>query len=590
MGPFRRHLSFLAVGLIFLVAACSEEGLPVGTNAQAAAADAPVITGVDQKDLGNGFVGLTAKATDPKNRPLTFNWTVDNGQLSQAAGRAVTWKVPTQAGSYVATLVVKNDTGQSATGTQRFTVSQTGQVQAQGNLEVTSAGTGGTIVNGQFVIPSPLGSVQPNPPIVGGNPAAPAPSAALPTPPLSQPVATPAPGSTPVPTAGPMQPIVTPTPTVPPLQLPPSPFPSPSPATPEPEVPQIPPTRWIQYNTAKIPLAANWTSLHFLSPTKGYIAGSSGAVLYYEKTGTDEPALVTRNGGVPSTEIKAIRFADENNGFLGALSGKVMRTTNGGVSWEDISPELTTAVSDVTSVIVTNKQIVTISDALGRVYRNEGANATDAATVKAGWVQQPTKPDDRPADVTSQIAAGTGFASDPTLFYFVGGEGIYRLDTDNPDPTKIWRRMYQYKRAEGLDLGDGFGTAIKAASNSEVWIGTTGGTLIRLQNANTDTPTALRLKADAYDNREANGNGVFLPRVSGIGSLAVLDPNNGFVSHSGGVYDTNDGTKEWRLGPNMPSTTFSAMQIDFVVENNKTTFRGFGVSTSGAIWQYKSGT
>lgn len=580
----RRHLSSLTIGLLVFLAACTEEGLPVSTAGQTASADAPVITGIDQKDLGNGFVGLTAKATDPKNRSLTFNWRVDNGQLSQATGRAVTWKVPTQAGDYTATLEVKNDTGQAATATQRFTVSQTGQVQAQGSLQVTASSSAGTIVNGRFVIPSPLGSQQPNPPVVGG--VAPAPSAALPTPPLSQPVATPAP-VTPVPTAGPAQPIAVGTATPPPAVLPASPFPSPSPATPEPEVPQRPPEFWIPYDSTKIPVQAGWLALHFPKTTRGWIAGGSAQVLLYDKTGATEPALVQRNVGITMGQINQIHFVSDNVGFIAGLSGAVMRTRDAGLTWQDIGPPPTVAVlSDIKAMVVGNEQIVTIADTLGNVYRNEGANGDDLTAVKASWALMPSKPNDRPGDVASNIVAGAGFPADPSLAYFVG-DAVYRLDSDNPDPTKKWKRMMQLKAPETGDLGDGTATAVKVASPSEVWVGTSGGALYRLQNANADAITPLRLPADKYDNREDNGNGIFLPRVGGITALAVLDPTNGFVAHVG-VYDTNDAAAQWRKLV-MPGITFNAMQIDFVTENNKVGFRGWGVGGGGVIYQYKPG-
>lgn len=582
----RRAFSSLAVGLLVLLSACNEEGLPVSTAGQVASADAPVITAIDQKDLGNGFVGLTAKATDPKNRPLTFTWRVDNGQLSQQTGRAVTWKVPTQPGDYTATLEVKNDTGAAATATQRFTVSQTGQVQAQGGLQV-AASSGGTTVNGRFVIPSPLGSQQANPLVVGGVVVAPSP--AQPTPPNSQPVATPAP-ATAVPTFGPAQPIALPTPTPPPEVVPPSPFPSPSPATPEPEVAQRAPVRWQIYDNSKIPAqGVNWNALHFLSPTKGYIAGAGGTVLHYNRTGDTEPAFVSRSSGIPATmTINKIRFASETAGFIAGTGSRVMRTTDGALNWEDVSPPVTLLAGDFTTLIVTNAQIATVADGSGRVYRNEAMNAPTAAEVIAGWVQLNTQPNDRPTDVSSRIYGGTGMPGDPTMFYFAGYEGIFRLDTDNPDATKVWNRVYTYKAAVTGDVGDQWAEQIGAANSTEVWAGTMAGSLLRLKAANTGTPTIVRTPADKYDNREANGNGVFLPRAGEISALHVLDANNGFFSHTGGVYDTIDGALEWRRLPE-PRIAFKAMQVDFVNEDGKTSFRGFGVGMAGAVYIYKSG-
>jgi hypothetical protein len=567
--------------------ACTEEGATTAANTAAQLANGPVIAGIDLRDQGDSFVSLTARAADPGNKALAFRWRVDAGQLSQNQGRSVQWKVPTQAGTYEATLEVSNADGLTATASQRFTVNGQGRVTTQGAIEVRPA----AISRGAgFPIPSPLGAIIPNPPTVAANPNAPGPQPGAVTPILAQPVATPAPR--PLPTPPPLQPVVLATPTPPPVILPASPLPSASPAPPQAGVPVRPREVWQPYDPAKVPIASNnWYALHFTSVTRGWIAGGRGNVLLYDRTGTDEPALQVRSSGIPSWQaLRQIHFVSDTTGFVAGLGGLIMRTTDGGLSWQDIGP--TANLSDVRAMVVANAQIITICDSTGTCYRTEAANDTSAATVKTSWVQMPTRPTDRPGDWPRQIQAGTGFRTDSTLLYFVG-DGIYRLDVDAA-PGERWRRVQQATTGGGLDpndrpgvqdQGDGLITSVASIGVSEIWAGTQGGHLYRSANANTAAPTFTRLKGYNYLDREENGNGPFLSQLGEITAVSPVDTNNVFLAAIG-IYDTTDAGVTWRRFP-ASIGYLSALQVNYDATGGTARFRGFGLPSGGGIWQYK---
>jgi hypothetical protein len=583
----RRTLTLWLV-VAALGAACTDEGTPTTTSTATALANAPVIVGIDVRDQGDSFVSLTARATDPGNKALTFRWRVDAGQLSQNQGRTVQWKVPTQAGTYEATLEASNSDGLTATASQRFTVNSQGRVATQGAIEVrTAAGVRGA----GFPIPSPLGAIVPNPPTVATNPNAPGPSPGALTPPLAQPVATPAPR--PAPTVPLLQPVVLATATPPPVVLPPSPLPATSPPPPEGGVPVRPREVWLPYDAAKIPLSANnWYALDFTSNTRGWIVGARGGVMLYDRTGTEEPALQLRSSGIPSWQaLYQVDFVSDTVGFVSGLGGMIMRTTDGGLTWQDITPAAN--LTEIKAMIASNAQVVTFCDTTGTCFRTEAANDPSAATVKTSWVQMPTRPGDRPADWPRQINAGTGFRTDPTLFYFVG-DGIYRLDVDAA-PADRWRRVQQLAaagtpdptdRPGTKDLGDGAVTSVASIGVAEIWAGTQGGHLYRSANANAAAPTFTRLKHYNFRNREDNANGLYHQPLWTITTLSPVDTNNVFLAAIG-VFDTTDAGATWRRFPTQAPTSLLDLQVNYEITAGEARFRGFGVASGGGLWVYK---
>ncbi|MEB3283688.1 MAG: hypothetical protein VKN33_00160 [Candidatus Sericytochromatia bacterium] len=588
--------------LLFFTAACADESLPVAANAlagggaPAASNSQPILSGIDLLNQGDRFVSLTARASDPQNRSLTFRWQVSGGNLSSTTGRAVLWRVPTEAGTYTAALEVSNTAGGTVSGSQTFTVNPQGQITNQGAIDVQPVGlavrqAAGTL-GPAFAIPSPLNVAPNGSNVIQPNVFAAAPSPAPVLPPIFQPAATPAPALAPI--IVPQQPIAAPTVTPPPPVIPPSPLPSPSPAPPAPGVPLRPVEEWRVYRDPArvlVPGGGNLTTLHFQSARRGWFAGGN-RVLFYDRTSAQEPVLQPRSNGIPGLmSISRIRFADDNTGFVCGNQGRVYRTTDAGVTWVDVTPPGVSLSNVFQSMVVSNANVVTVCDTVGRAWRS-----VNAAGAVVSWEVVSTFPPDRPQDHPSIIYDGTGFRGDASLAFFAGN-AIYRLDADAPVEADRWRRILELQAyrpagttdADGrVDYGDGAALQIRAASEGELWVTTQGGSLYRITNANTPTPTAVRFAPGRLRKREANQPGVvFLPNVStGIPALAVTDPNNVFLGHFG-IYDTNNAGVSWRAYPSLGFRVL-AMQVDFSTEVDEAgRFRGWALQSSGDIYQYK---
>ncbi len=584
--PLRSRL--VACGLMLaLLGACNEDGIPTtAAGQQAANTSVPQIAAVEAQSLGDGIVGLRARATDPERSALTFTWRVSDGQLVSSTGPSVLWRVPKTAGTFSATVDVTNAKGAKVSGTQTFTVDAGQQVSASGQLSVqaqaAAQGAGAAGANGKFVVASPLGQVVPNPPIVGGNPSAPLATAA-PGQPFLQPVFTPAPGTaTPQPLPPPAQPIATPTATPPPQVLPASPLPTLKPPTPEPGVPIPPPLRWIQYDSSKVPAKdVNLKALHFPKPTRGWFVGTKGTVMLYDQTDAAvEPALVFRNFLVPNTShVSKVHFTSDTTGFI-AADDFVMRTTDAGANWTTITDNLSD-VGQLTSLVVVNDQVLVLSDNVGGVYRTESANATAATQVF--WTTINTKPVNRPGDQASRLYAGAAVPGDPSMTYFVG-DAIYRLDADNADTEQVWKKILNMSAAlpGSPDLADGDGYSVALPSSSEIWVGTSTGNLLTTKDTGT---TWSRLGKDSYRDREFNGNDPFLSAPGPIRALEVLDSSFAFLGGFGGVYDTVDGGKNWRT---LKTAFLDDMTVFVETRDGKQDFGGWGIS-GGAVFRYRPG-
>jgi hypothetical protein len=599
----RRGFRAVVLSLLLFTVACADESLPTATSALGGATGAseanntqPTLSGIDLLNQGGGFVSLTARASDPQNRLLNFNWQVNGGTLSSSTGRAVLWRVPAEAGTYTAVVEVSNGAGGTVSGSQTFTVDPQGQVANQGQLNTgptnlavrqSSGALGPT-----FAIPSPLRVAPDGRNVVQSNPFA-APGSPSPVlPPIFQPAATPVPA--PAPVIVPLQPIAEPIVTPPPVVLPPSPLPSPSPPAAEPGVPVRPAEAWRPYREAGrelVPAGVNLTCLHFQSARRGWFAGGN-RVLLYNRTDDTEPALVARDAGLPSQfGIQQIHFVDDNTGFVAGFPNWVYRTTDAGLTWTNVSPPGPLSSNSLTAMVVVNANVVTVSNQLGEVWRSENGGAD--------WQVMPTFPVDRPDDNPRLIRVGAGLRSDASLAFF-GGESLYRLDVDAPNPADRWKKILSLiplraapvVDAEGIrDWGDGQATQVRAASTTEIWVSTAGGTLYRLRNANSDAIQVSRFLAGKYVNREANRSGVrYLPAPgTGVNAMSVVDPNNIFLGHVG-FYDSNDAGESWREFPGVKPVV-RAMEVNFSTEPTEAgRFRGWAIEGGNGVYQYKVGS
>ncbi|MDB5096661.1 MAG: hypothetical protein JWM80_1082 [Cyanobacteria bacterium RYN_339] len=560
----RRGLA--ALGLLTLFAStffgCNEDA---PTTPTASVIAGPTISEITGRPEGNSILTLKATAKDPTSTTLAFRWSVDDGQLLSSTSASVQWRLPTKPGTYGASVEVRNSAGGTASRKQRFTVDSTGTAALTGDLEtVTTASTSSsTVGSGAFDIPTFVAGSGVSQPIIGASGNGKQAATPKPKPPIALPI---------------LQPIATPTPALPPPNPIPSPLPKSPPPTPEPGVPQPPPLRWVPYDSTKVPTTNTLRALHFLDPDHGWIVGSSGTVLFYNRTNPKvEPTLVFKSVGVsPFTSLYRVFFTSAQHGFISGGNGVVMRTLDAGATWQSIRPPEISL--DVHAMVVVNDQIVTVSDQQGNVFRTESANDPDVS--KVNWVRMPTKPAADPSVWASSVADGVSFPSKPNVAYF-GGNGVYKLEA-GVAPT--WTKVLTLRTADGVNPSDGVVQDLDMPTENELWVSTTGGQVLRSFDAG---GTWTRLERTGYLNREHNGNGLNLPAPSDITAISVPDSNNAFLAiPSFGVYDTRDAALTWRQ---MYTPNFLGMQITNVITDGIRDFVGWGVGLTGTFYLYKPG-
>jgi hypothetical protein len=192
------------------------------------------------------------------------------------------------------------------------------------------------------------------------------------------------------------------------------------------------------------------------------------------------------------------------------------------------------------------------------------------------WTFQDTQPVDRVGDQTGLLNASDALptATNISVSYHTG-DGIFRLDADNPAPANVWKRLLNI-------AGDtGRGSAINVVSPNDIWVGTTSGALLHTADGGTNWT-----KMASYFNREHNGNDLFLP-LSIAEKVKFLDAKFGWVKLAGSLmYDTDNGGQTWR------STQLPERINDFQVENtidpatNQRQFIGWGAGPNGVVLRY----
>lgn len=580
-----RALRAAALPLILLaLAACTDDPALTSTGVQGALAGPQISELVARPDT-NGNISLQVKAVDSDGSPLTFKWQADQGELSARSGPSVLWRPPKQAGIFTATVEVTNGKGVTRKASQQFKVNGDGQATTSGSTVITSAPSGTATGSSGFQLPPTVPNGTPSIFVVDANPNAPGPGAPSPSPPFNQPVATLAPGASPNPTAGPGQPIALPTLTPSPATPQPSPAIPTPPATSEPGVPVPPTSVWVQLDPARVPTRNALETLHFV-PGAGntYQNGWAASANEVIRTTDSGQTWAFASNGIPSNAgIKKIFFT---SGTAGALSGggfdqagfvagagNVLRTVDLGANWQSIAPPFQ-PTSGFNVLLVYNSRNVVIATADGRVMRSQNANA--ASNLNVSWDTIETKPATRPEDCVTSIRAGACFAPDPTLAYFVG-DGIYRMDTDNPTPSQTWKRLVNLNNTE-----DGEGCSVQMTSQSDIWVGTTAGRLFHsADGGNTWT------KSSSYFNREHNGNDQTFTGIGALNKLNFFDATTGFMLAGAYMYDTRNGGASWRQDQGL-----SSAPADFQIGTNNnggtTTFFGWACGYNGVIQRYVS--
>jgi photosystem II stability/assembly factor-like uncharacterized protein len=559
-----KHALFaLFVAGLLAVASCDD----TSATPTAATATSPVtIAGTPQ---GNGLMLLRA-TTPTTGVSQTFAWKVDKGTLLATTGQQVEWRLPTTSGAATASVTVTDTKNGSRSGSQSFTVGADGTVSNQGTT-ITTAGTPSSVVNsttglGQVEVPLPIGaSGVANAPVAT---AAPLPGLA---PVIAQPVAVPS--AKPLPSPPIIAPIAVPTPTPSPVPPPASPVPTPKPPTPQPGVPTIPVSLWLQVDPLKIPTTSDLYGVQMVeSPagvyTEAWSVGNEGTVIHSADAGATWE--MRRNGIPTSLNIVKVAFVSADQGFVGASDGEVFRTTDRGLNWVKISttlPYTNNIYGNLTGLMPINAQSLYVTTYNGEVYRTDNANAADATTVTWRVFNTKGDPNTTPKYMYASTAFPTGATADIAWF---GGDGIFQLNAATP----TWKRPVFFPASSGI------AKSAAMPSLTDIYFGTDAGHFVFSHDSGVTWTDMANFR-----NRESNGGEPLLAGPRPIVSLSFIDSNNGWgLRNTFEVIDTYDGGTTWKL-TRIPIAG-NDLTIHDKFENGTRKFFGLAVGAGGDVLRY----
>jgi photosystem II stability/assembly factor-like uncharacterized protein len=112
----------------------------------------------------------------------------------------------------------------------------------------------------------------------------------------------------------------------------------------------------------------------FINPDTGFVVGAGGTVLYTTDGGTNWSAS---NYG--TTTLYKIHFIDESIGYLGSASattGRLIKTTDGGLTWFDITASVAGLTGTVRGIHFVDTNTGWISNSTGLIFKTTDGGTT----------------------------------------------------------------------------------------------------------------------------------------------------------------------------------------------------------------------
>lgn len=323
--------------------------------------------------------------------------------------------------------------------------------------------------------------------------------------------------------------------------------------------------------------------IHFLNNDTGYIAGAAGTV------------LKTLNGGVTWTAVNygtstnyLISFISSSTGFLGSSSsttGRLVKTTDAGAAWVDISSLLSGNSGAVRSITFKDALTGLVSTSSGLIYRTSDAGITWTQVFNIGS--------------TTTIIYKTSFGEGGFAYASTTNGRIIRSTDDGLN----WA-LVQTSSRKGLYALGSSGSRIVAAGDAGTILSSTdnGLTFQPLINAASQEqlqrisfPTAQTGYAVGGSIASGNTFGDLLKTTNGgtvwtklpfstptrIYSVCFLNEQTGYMGAEGptGLYKTTDGGLNWTpLNTGTGVSTSIIYDIDFLDANT-----GYAAYASGQI-------
>ncbi len=207
-----------------------------------------------------------------------------------------------------------------------------------------------------------------------------------------------------------------------------------------------------------------FTALQFINDQIGFLVGSNGVILKTTNGG------LTWDSKTPASieNFNALSFRDGQVGFVVGNNGKVQRTTDGGETWTELNNR-----------DWEGKDILSVS-AKGNLVYLTGKDGLAFKSLDNGnsWTKLNFKTDSR-SDVTGV------FIQSPDTVFFIGGGGFIRRTT-NRDASYIWgehelyaplSHIYIYNHQKGWAVSDKNNVVLRTSDGGATWQLPTGTTL-----------------------------------------------------------------------------------------------------------------
>ena len=252
-------------------------------------------------------------------------------------------------------------------------------------------------------------------------------------------------------------------------------------------------------------------------PTDVWVVGWEGLISHSEKDGID---FQQQNSGTPEN-LWSVDFVDRLHGFVAGDSGIVLRTKDGGATWQPVP----------LSPVAHNRSIECIDRKNCWVV---GMYPYVFSTRNGGRTWSPSK-----QFIEGTILWGIQMFSE-TSGVVVGTNGVWRTD----DKGRFWTQVFGAEDDEKLRAGDSL-TGVHTFDGVNIWaVGQLGGQLGILRSA--DSGATWQRQSDRIFDLGSNSELVDHVKALTATSVSVVSADIAFLAaKNGAVLSTIDGGRHW---------------------------------------------
>jgi len=326
----------------------------------------------------------------------------------------------------------------------------------------------------------------------------------------------------------------------------------------------------------------------FLDSQTGFMAGEYGVIFKTTNGGSTWDWISPQNGRYGGADINGIFFIDSMTGFAVGLSGEIMKTTDGGKTWKGYAVTYNNIkqlkfISNTTAYGLVGNSFIKTTDG-GNTWTNMGAPVLTGNTTQFDFINENTG---------YCIAGGDINSSAGVAQVFKTTDGAKTWTVTNNGLEIFYDNLYSIKF---VDVNTGF---VSGGYNQNNTFKTTNGgtTWTQINNYSFSQMKFINPLIGygrSYSKIYKTMNGgitwtvLLTPAVfSGIASFDFTDENNGyFVGSSGAeVYKTIDGGTTWQK-INAPynyyiNVKFYSPNVGYITEDYGKTYQ---TSNGGVSW------